>query len=322
MDSKNGSMRGAVSGGGLRRFGSWIALALLLAIWVLNASRVGSPEGCPANCAKVTLSDEPVLRVMSLNVLHGFHRFENVSKRLDHVAEEIRSREVDFVLLQEVPWTLRVGNGAKYLADRTGLNYLYLRANGNRWTILFEEGEAILSRYPLSEPVFAELRPRVGFFEHRVVLSAKASTPWGEIILCVTHLTDGEDAYNRDQAYSLITFVAGLPDSPKIVAGDFNASEDSIQIQTLADHWVDTYRSVHPVDDGYTCCIDDLSADPNERLEKRIDYIFLAPGGGSSVRVVRSQRVLNRPFQNGGGWLWASDHIGLLTIIEFDQREW
>jgi endonuclease/exonuclease/phosphatase family metal-dependent hydrolase len=319
MDSKNGSMRGAVNGGRFRRFGSWIALALLSTVWILNTSRVGSPEGCPENCAKVALGDEPVLRVMSLNVLHGFSRFENLPERLALIAEEIRSQDVDIVLLQEIPWTLRLGNGAKYLSDRTGLNFLYLRANGNRWTILFEEGEAILSRYPLSEPVFAELRPRSGFFEHRVVLVAKASTPWGEIWLCVTHLTDGKDAYNRDQANSLMTFVEGLADSPKVIAGDFNALEDSPQIQALNHHWVDTYRSANPVDDGYTCCVDDLSADPSERLEKRIDYIFLAPGSGSSVRVVSSQRVLKQPFRRCGRWLWASDHIGLLTIIELDQ---
>jgi endonuclease/exonuclease/phosphatase family metal-dependent hydrolase len=312
-------MRGAVSGGGLRRFGSWIALALLITVWILNTSRVGSPEGRPENCAEVALGDEPVLRVMSLNVLHGFSRFESLPERLNLIAEEIRSRDVDIALLQEIPWTLRLGNGAKYLADRTGLNYLYLRANGNRWTILFEEGEAILSRYPLSEPVFTELRPRAAFFEHRVALMAKTSTPWGEIWLCVTHLTDGKDAHNRDQANSLITFVEGLADSPKVIAGDFNASEDSPQIRALTSHWVDTYRNANPVDDGYTCCVDDLFAGPGERLEKRIDYIFLAPGSGPSVRVVSGQRVLDEPFRIGGRWLWASDHIGLLTIIELDR---
>jgi len=74
---------------------------------------------------------------MSLNVLHGHPRFEHLARRLDLIAAEIRRQDADIVCLQEVPWTRQLGGGAEYLAQRTGLNYLYLRANGNRWAILF-----------------------------------------------------------------------------------------------------------------------------------------------------------------------------------------
>jgi endonuclease/exonuclease/phosphatase family metal-dependent hydrolase len=252
------------------------------------------------------------LRVISLNVLHDFPRFERLSERLDRVAAEICRQDADIVCLQEVPWMPRLGNAARYLARRTGLNYLYLRANGNRWAILFEEGEAILSRYALREVAFRELRPRAWAFEHRVALRATAATPWGDVRVYVTHLTHGDPEVNRAQTASLAAFVSAVDDTPVIVAGDFNAVEGSPQIESL--QWLDSYRIAHPAGDGHTCCVDDLSAGPGERLERRIDYIFVA----GRAKVVASQRVLDRPFQTEGGWLWASDHIGLLTAISLE----
>ncbi len=262
---------------------------------------------------------EGPLRVMSLNMLHGFPRFEHLSERLEIIAEEIRRQDADIVCLQEVPWTLQTRSAARYLAERTGLNHLYLRANGNRWAILFEEGEAILSRYPLRDLVSAELRPRAGFFEHRVVLGATAATPHGDLRVFVTHLTNGAPEVNRAQAESLMAFVEATGDGPAIVAGDFNAAEDSPQIQALTGQWVDSYRALYPDDEGLTCCVDDLSSDPAEPLEERIDYIFLAPGVEHIARALSSQRVLAQPFRTADGWQWASDHIGLLTEISLER---
>ena len=61
------------------------------------------------------------------------------------------------------------------------------------------------------------------------------------------------------------------------------------------------------------------SAGPAETLEKRIDYVFLVPGMAHSAEVVNSQRVLDRPFRTPDGWLWASDHAGLLTVIQLER---
>jgi len=88
-------------------------------------------------------------------MLHGFPGFELLDERLQTIADEINLIEPDIVLLQEVPWTLRRGNAAKHLAEQTEMNYAYLRANGNRWAIGFEEGEAILSLFPLLDPTSA-----------------------------------------------------------------------------------------------------------------------------------------------------------------------
>jgi len=296
----------------------WLAIAAVAAVaWLLNVSRAGTGvSGCPAACATTVERLEGPVRVMSLNVLHGFPRFEHLRARLDRIADEVRCQDADVVCLQEVPWTPWLGDAAAYIAARTGLNHVYLRANGNRWAILFEEGEAILSRYPLRDAGFVELSPRAGPFEHRVALRATAVTPWGDLRVFVTHLTNGDPGVNRAQAASLMAFVAASGEGPAVVAGDFNATEGTDQVRMLSARWVDTYRVAHPDDAGLTCCVDDLHAGPDEALEKRIDYLFLLPGPGHTVGVAGSRRVLDRPARMpDGGWLWASDHVGLMSEL-------
>jgi endonuclease/exonuclease/phosphatase family metal-dependent hydrolase len=290
------------------------ALLLLIALWVLNASHPGArAEGCPDGCATAPQRTDGPLRVLSLNMLHGFPRFEHLDARLDLIAAEIQRLDPDIVCLQEVPW--HWGSAARDLAERTGLNYLYLRANGNRWAILFEEGEAILSRYPLRDAAFTELEARAGPFEHRVALQATSVTPWGDLRVVSTHLTNGDPAVNEAQAASLVAFLtASGTGTLAIVAGDFNAREDSPQIGALyAAGWTDTYRAAHPGNAGLTCCADDLT-NPDQTLDKRIDYIFFIPGDGS-LRVADSRVVFDQPLPASDGWLWASDHAGLLTTL-------
>ena len=295
------------------------AAVVVVGVWVFDVSRAGTrAEGCPIGCVTVGERQEGPLRVMSLNVLHGFPRFQRLPDRLDLIAQEIRSQDADIVCLQEVPWTRQLGSGAAYLAQRTGLNHLYLRANGNRWTILFEEGEAILSRFPLDDVTITELQPRPGFFEHRVVLGATASTLWGDVRVFVTHLANDNPEVNRAQTESLMAFVGESGEGPAIVAGDFNATEDSPQIHAITAEWVDAYRAANPADEGLTCCIDNLSSGPGEPLEERIDYVFLVPDAEYVARVVSSQRVLDEPFESAGRWQWASDHVGLLTVIRVE----
>jgi endonuclease/exonuclease/phosphatase family metal-dependent hydrolase len=297
----------------------WLVPPLLgsaLLLFLFNVSRVGANvEGCLQGCAAAGEGQEDVLRVLSMNILHGFPHFDRLTRRLDLVADTIRREDVDIALLQEVPWNRRLGSGAAYLAQRTGLNYVYLRANGNRHTIFFEEGEAILSRYPLKDVSFTELQPRAGFFEHRAVLHATAVTPDGEVDLFATHLTTGEPKINQAQVASLQAFVEQTGSARALVGGDFNARDDSPQIEMLARDWVDTYRAADPGEPGWTCCIDDLSSGPDEPLEKRIDYLFFVPRGGSDAEVKSARLALNEPIQTAGGWLWASDHLGILAEL-------
>jgi endonuclease/exonuclease/phosphatase family metal-dependent hydrolase len=297
--------------------GAFAVLLGLLVFYMFNASQPGHRvEGCPATCAVASARRPGPLRVMDLNMLHGFPDFKDLPARVELIAQEVRRLDADVLLLEEVPWTIRTGSVAKSLAAELGYNYLYYRASGNKALIFFEEGEAILSRFRLQDSRPTVMMPPVDLFERRVALSAIASTPWGDLTLVVTHLTDKAPQKNLGQARSLLSFVESLPGDLKVVAGDFNATEASSQIRLLSAAWTDTFRLLHPDEAGLTCCVDNLTAGPAEPLEKRIDYVFLAGRGAKSARLVSAQRVFDRPFPQAGGWQWASDHIGLLLELQ------
>ena len=150
------------------------------------------------------------------------------------------------------------------------MDYVYLRANGHR--------RAVLSPHPLRDISFMELQPQAGFFEHRVVLGATAIRPEGDVGVYVTHLTNGDPEINRSQAESLVSFVASGSDDFAILAGDFNATDDSPQIEPVTQQAVDIYGATHAEGSGFTCCVDDLSSPPRStdqahrpRIPVRID---------------------------------------------------
>ena len=306
----------------LLRYG-WIFLfiVVLLVLFLLNVSIPGrGVEGCLDGCAKANEQESGVLRIVSLNMLHGFPRFERLNTRLDVLLKQVQQLDADIILLQEVPWNRQMQSVAGYLSERLGMNYLYYRANGNRQAISFEEGEAILSRYPLKSPLFIELNPQAGFFEHRVVLQADVETPRGDIRLFVTHLTNGKPEINRQQVDSLLEHVQASGDMLKIIAGDFNAGQDSSQIALLSRLWVDVFREANPDEAGFTCCIDDLNNDPSEPLERRIDYIFMVAGENTPVNLIDARLAFDKPEPVEGGWQWVSDHVGMVVTFEYKDE--
>jgi endonuclease/exonuclease/phosphatase family metal-dependent hydrolase len=298
----------------------WLSLPIILGlvvVYVVNASIPGRRvEGCASECATALERQPGPLRVASLNMLHGFPGFKNLPDRIELIAADIRRLDADVVLLQEVPWTIMTGNAAATLARELGYNYVFFRAEGNKYLILFETGQAILSRFPLKDPRRTSLPPQVNLFESRVALAAIALTPQGELTLVDTHLTNLDTQKNLGQAHSLLSFVGSLPANLILVGGDFNASEDSPQIHLLASTWTDAFRAIHPDEAGLTCCIDDLNTGPGELLEERIDYQFLAGTRSGNARLVKATLAFNQPAKQNDHWQWPSDHIGLLVELK------
>jgi endonuclease/exonuclease/phosphatase family metal-dependent hydrolase len=294
-----------------------VLAALLAGVWVTQASTVGSPEGCFQDCGSGSRRPGP-LRILSMNVLHGFPGFDRQGERLDLVADEIIRRGADVALLQEVPWNPWTGSGADRIAQRTGLNHVFLRANGNRFAILFEEGSAIVSRFPLRDIDRVVLAPAAGPFEHRIALAATVAAPSGDVRLVVTHLTGGSGAANEGQAASLLGWL-DEQDGPIVLGGDFNAIPGSTTYRLLAAQLTDAFWSVHPDDPGWTCCIDDLGAPPGTPMQRRVDYLFVSGAGSDTLPPTAAQVVLLEPVETPSGWLRASDHAGVyleLTLPE------
>jgi endonuclease/exonuclease/phosphatase family metal-dependent hydrolase len=259
---------------------------------------------------------EDSLHIISLNMLHGYPKFDFLAERVEIIIDELQKLDPDIILLQEVPWTIKTGNVADYIATQLAMNHVYFRANGNRWAIGFEEGEAILSRFPLKNVRFRELYPKAGLFENRVVLHVISTTSIGEIGIYVTHLTNGDEIVNLKQSESLAKFVILDNIAFAIIAGDFNAKPGSTQIQAISSIWVDTFLQVEHENDGFTCCNDNLyqrHSNPN----KRIDYLFYSSSGVEPY-VESSKQVFSQSFRVDDGWLWASDHLGLEVVFKVD----
>ena len=293
-----------------------IGIVILSGIFLKNIFMPGVQAiGCPQGRATDGGGNGRFLRILSLNMLHGYPDYQYLPQRVDLIASEIRRLDADIVLLQEVPFVKNQNDVVSFLAEQTGMNHVYFRANGNLKWVEFEEGELILSRFPLHDIHFAELLPQAALFEHRVVLHAVAETTQGAIDLYVTHLTNGEAAINKAQTDALLKYVEETAIHTAVISGDFNATEETPQIQTLKSQWIDSYRIVHPNDSGLTCCVDQLLNGDPASFSERIDYLFISPSD-TDVIVHDAQLVLERPFPTPDGSLWASDHIGLLVTLE------
>lgn len=229
------------------------------------------------------------LRLVDLNVLHGYPDFRQQEARAERTIEALASLEPDVVVLQEA-WRTRVhGDFVARLGEALGFDTAYARANGKLARIGFEEGEAILSRFPILSAERIVLKPRRPFFERRVAL------------ICVLDLGDrtqtviGMHLDNRDlktataQAEHL---ALQLPSAEApMLAGDLNAKSKSSALAVFLDL-------------GFT-----------DLVPGGIDHVLAQP---SSWRPASARWVLT-PIEDelhGEVGLEFSDHPGILVDFE------
>lgn len=228
----------------------------------INKQRLGNAE---PSCGGIT--------VMSANLWHDFPRFRRLPERLSAFAQLVEKEGADILLLQEVARTpdLHVD---KWLAVNLGMSYIYSRANGH-YTIGFEEGLAIFSRFPLNSPQLSQLSKPTNPFVRRLVLGANVETPCGSLLAFSVHLglRPRNNAQQQAELHRFVTSVACHQSA--LVGGDFNSSESSSRMGRTTRAWIDTFRHLHPDADGHTHTL----RWPWGRTLKRhrLDYIFLLP---------------------------------------------
>lgn len=221
-----------------------------------------SPDIAPNVPISPTPGVGPGITVATLNMLHGLPRFEYLEPRRALILAELERLSPDVILLQEVPvFRSRSEQIGPWLAESLGYNLAYGRAG----CIGFEEGEAVLSRYPILEAQRQVLRPRPGLFENRIVLRAVIDTPLGTLEVYNTHFSHrvNRDPLRMKQAVDLIGFLRNtytFRELPAVVGGDIT--------------------------------------DPTDGPKARIDYLFLyAEGAEKQVIIRRCARFLDRPFR-------------------------
>ncbi len=264
-----------------------------LARWSAAARRV---DAVARPAGRTTTIPEPLRRppaagqltVMSANLWHDWPRQHRWSERLEAVARLVEAEDVDILLLQEVART-RSLRADLWLADRLGMSLAYARANGDVEAVGFEEGSAVLSRYPVVETHLTQLGLSRNPLVRRVAIGAHLATPHGRLLAVSAHLGLRRRS-NAEQIRELRRWVAEVSGGEvAVVGGDFNAPEGRPEIEHTRRAWTDTFRHAHPEADAGT----HVSAAPWRRWSgpRRLDYVFVQQPATAHWRVVGAGHV-------------------------------
>ena len=190
--------------------------------------------GSPATPAEALRPDR--LRVLQLNAWHGYPDPEgrllppagasDRIERADRLASEISRLRPDVVVLQEAWCTATEGCLADRLAGGLGLHAVYARANGSLRWLGFEEGAAILSRFPIAGAETWPLPPDRDRFERRIALAARVEHPALAFDVAGAHLANGDPELAAAQAGNLLDRLASRERRPALIAGDLNLDSD------------------------------------------------------------------------------------------------
>jgi endonuclease/exonuclease/phosphatase family metal-dependent hydrolase len=299
----------------------------------------------------------PSVRVASVNVLHGLSDLgdRSLEHRLSMQSIQLAAAGVDVIGAQEVSRTKNhgviVNRLAVGLAGRTGQVWHWcffatnpyfpgepetraggggplsdqLAANTREGEAKFEEGVAILSRYPIVAASARRLPSETSStlpdcedpacvatstFQSRGAIWGRVRTNVGEIDVFSAH-TSGL----RDQHADLTGWVAQKSPAGRtaIVTCDCNATIGE-EVAPLQAAYADTWRVTNPQAPGYTS--HQRIDHPASTVQQRIDYVWLRNRSGH--RATSSTLVLDQPFSSAltsSRVLWPSDHYGVLTTF-------
>jgi endonuclease/exonuclease/phosphatase family metal-dependent hydrolase len=239
------------------------------------------------------VQDGRSIKVLSYNIHHSNPPSRPDVIDLEAIAKVIRSSEAEIVGLQEVDiYTSRSGadlHMAKELAEMTDMPYFYFSKG-----IDYQGGEygtAILSKHPLSETNTILLPAEEGT-EQRTISVATVTLEDGLLYqFANTHLDFSSASNALSQAKKIVSYFENS-DTPLILVGDFNSTQDSPPIRLLD---TDFTRS----------CKNDCSPTiPVINPKKTIDFIMYK---GSDDFTVRSHQVIQETY--------ASDHLPVMAEL-------
>lgn len=259
------------------------------------------------------------LRVVTFNLLHGgptsgwFGDGDALEERLEMVTTELRALRPDIVGVQEASAAWGRGNVAARLAESLGMGHVYASATtrvlGMRWlghvivrAINFDEGPAVLSRFPIVDSEVFDLPRCAKRLDPRVLLRADVRTPWGDVAVFSTHIS--RDDCQLARVVEIVREHART--RPALLMGDLNAGE------TSHEGFVDAFRAANPTTPGLTVWQRPWAPAPT--VHRRVDYILVA-GAGAEVACA-SRVMLDQPRRlSDGRTLWPSDHYGVLAEL-------
>ena len=275
-------------------FIGFITVTFFLFVFLLSSCATNDasddtiPEEIPEEVVKSSI------KVMAYNIHHANPPSKPDVIDIDAIVNVIKKQDPDLVALQEVDVnTERSGplNQAEEIAKKLDMQYFFGKAIDYQGG---EYGVAILSKFPLSEQKVNKLPTQSGTGgEPRVLATAKITLTDGTAIrFGSTHLDAQSDPSNRELQINEIGKIATAEQLPFIIAGDFNATQDSEVIKTLDYHFDLTCRLCPPTI-------------PVNNPTRAIDFIaFNHPDDKFRVE---SHKVINETY--------ASDHLPVFAVI-------
>lgn len=235
------------------------------------------------------------LKVLSYNIHHANPPIRKDSIDLSAIIQVIKDSDADLVALQEVDSNTDrsgLGNQAQQIGDALGMQVFFGKA------IDFQNGAygvAILSRFPILKSKVYKLpsKPETQG-EPRVLAMSLIQLPDDRSIwFASTHFDSQKEDTNRRLQIQELLNITNTINLPVLVAGDFNAVENSAVIASLDNLFTRTCTSCPPTI-------------PVQNPTKAIDYIAFKP---KSFFKIKSHIVIDEKY--------ASDHLPVLSILQW-----
>lgn len=216
---------------------------------------------------------------------------------VDAIANVIKRENPDLVALQEIDVNInRSGkiNQAELIAKKAGYHSFHFSK-----AIDYDGGDygvMLLSKYPLNEMSTYKLpTDEATKGEQRVLSLATVNLPGGKRInFGSTHLDAQQESTNRLLQAKEISRITSLINLPIIIAGDFNANENSQVIKILDGQFRRTCTNCAPTI-------------PVINPKNTIDFIMFRPASAFSVL---SHKVLQEQY--------ASDHLPVVATLKLN----
>ncbi len=266
------------------------------------------------------------VRVVTWNL---WWRYGAWRERRDAIIDELLRVKPDLCGLQEV-WSDRGENLAVSVADELGLYMVYAPSPApGKWQRKIGDpsvgiGNAVLSRWPITESEVRRLPVGDEPDEGRVVLHAQINSPFASIPFFTTHLNTpwGQSALRQAQVRVIAEFMREKSgDFPPILTGDFNAMPDYDEIRSLVGKkpppargfvLFDAWSYARPLEPGWTWDRRNPHVAATLEPNARIDYVFVGlPNDDGQGQVLDVELIGTEP----AGGLWPSDHFGVLARL-------